>query len=144
MNVHHAAFTLWVMAIHGYGKTPAAKRSLKFLDRTRRKDSGWLDPQLEGALAEDEDSQSCAWTTLHVLLALSEYPDQRKNMDVRRGAVFVLDRMFKRNHKSFFGHPDHWRELDYGYEGTACLKWAIPKVLLILGRLGCGPSAVGP
>jgi hypothetical protein len=61
-------------------------------------------------------------------------------MDVRKAAVFLLDRMYKRNHKSFFGHPDHWRELDYGYEGTACFKWAIPKMLLILGRLGCGPE----
>ncbi|MHC4472345.1 MAG: prenyltransferase/squalene oxidase repeat-containing protein, partial [Planctomycetota bacterium] len=140
LHVHHTAFTLWALAIHGLGKTPMAKRTLKYLERSRRKDSGWLDPGLEAALAEDEDSQSCAWTTLHVLLALSEYPEQRKNMEVRRGAVFVLDRMFKRNHKSFFGHPDHWRELDYGYEGTACFKWAIPKVLLILGRLGCGPE----
>ena len=61
-------------------------------------------------------------------------------MDVRRAAVLLLDRMFKRNHQSFFGHPDHWRELDYDYETTACFKWAVPKMILILGRLGCGPE----
>ncbi len=140
LHLHHTAFTLWVLASYGFGKTPMAKRTLRYLDRIRRRDSGWLDPKLEPALAEDEDAPSCAWTTLHVVLALSEYPEQRKSMEVRRAAVFLVDRMFKRNHKSFFGHPDHWRELDYGYEGTACFKWAVPKILLILGRLGCGPA----
>ena len=53
--------------------------------------------KLEPALAEDESSRSCAWTTLHAVLALTEYPEQRRNMEVRRGAVFLLDRMFKRN-----------------------------------------------
>lgn len=140
LYVHHTAFILWILGLYGFGKSPMAKRIVKYLEKIRRKDSGWLDPRLEPALAEDEDAPSCAWTTLHVILALSELPDQRRNLEVRKGAVFLLDRMFKRNHKSFFGHPDHWRELDYGYEGTACFKWAIPKMLLILGRLGCGPE----
>jgi len=140
LSIHHTAFTLYVLATFGYGKNPVAKRTLKYLDRMRRRDSGWLDPQLEPALFEDDDAPSCAWTTLHVTLALAEIPEQRRNMDVRRAAVFLLGRMFKRNHKSFFGHPDHWRELDYDYETTACFKWAIPKMLLILGRLGCGPE----
>jgi hypothetical protein len=140
LNYHHSAFALWVLATYGLGKSPLAKRTVKFFEKNRRRDSGWLDPALEPALTEDPDSRSCPWTTLHVILALTEYPEQRKNMDVRRGAVFLLDRMYKRSHKSFFGHPDHWRELDYGYEGTACFKWSIPKMVLILGRLGCGPE----
>lgn len=134
----HTAFTLWVLATYGLGKAPAAKRAVRYFEKTRRADCGWLDPKLEPVLAANPESPSCPWTTLHVLLALTEYEDQRRNIDVRRGALLVLNRMFKRNHKSFFGHPDHWRELDYVYEGTACFKWAIPKVLLILGRLGCG------
>jgi len=140
MSIHHTAFTLYVLAMFGYGKSPVAKRTIRYLERMRRRDSGWLDPQLEPALYADEDAPSCAWTTLHVTLALTEIPEQRRSMDVRRAAVFLLDRMFKRNHKSFFGHPDYWRELDYDYETTACFKWAIPKMLLILGRLGCGPE----
>jgi hypothetical protein len=140
LNIHHTAYTLWVLAMYGYGKTPMAKRILKYLEKERRADSGWLDPQLEPRLAEQAESPSCPWTTLHVVLALTEYPDQRRNMEVRKAAVFLLDRMFKRSHQSFFGHPDHWHELDYGYDGTACFKWAIPKMVLILGRLGCGPE----
>ena len=31
-------------------------------------------------------------------------------------------------------------ELDYGYDGTACFKWAVPKMVLVLARLGCGPD----
>ncbi|MEN8150700.1 MAG: prenyltransferase/squalene oxidase repeat-containing protein [Planctomycetota bacterium] len=140
LSIHHTALTLYVLAMFGLGKSPVAKRTIRFLDRMRRRDSGWLDPSLEPALHEDPDAPSCAWTTLHVTLAMTEIPDLRRSMDVRRAAVFLLDRMFKRNHQSFFGHPDHWRELDYDYETTACFKWAVPKMLLILGRLGCGPE----
>ena len=139
-NIHHTAFISWVYAIYGLGKAPAAKKAVKFLERTRRRDSGWLDSALEPTLEDDEDSPSCAWTTLHAVLALSELAEQRRSMEVRRATVFLLDRFSKRNHASFFSHPDHWRELDYGYEGTLCFKWAIPKMLLILGRLGCGPE----
>lgn len=140
LNIHHTAFTLWVLAMFGLGKTPVARRAVRFLEKTRRADSGWLDPQLEPGLAEERNSPSCAWTTLHCVFALAEFPEQRRSLEVRKGAVLLLDRLFKRNHKSFFGHPDHWRELDYGYEGTACFKWAVPKMLLILGHLGCGPE----
>jgi hypothetical protein len=138
LNLHHTAFALWVLAMYGLGRSPVAKRALKHLEKTRRNDSGWLDPKLEPVLAAKPDSPSCPWTSLHAILAMTEYPELRRNLDVRKGALFLLDRMFKRSHRSFFGHPDHWRELDYGYEGTACFKWAIPKMILILGRLGCG------
>jgi hypothetical protein len=140
MNLHHTAYTLWVLAMYGLGRSPAAKKIVKYLEKTRRKDSGWLDPQLEPRLAEQPDSPSCPWTTLHVVLALTEFSEQRRNMEVRKATVFLLDRMYKRSHPTFFEHPDHWRELDYGYDGTACFKWAVPKMVLVLGRLGCGPE----
>ena len=139
-NYHHTALTLWVLAMYGLGKSPVAKKIVKFFEKSRRDDSGWLDPGLEPNLVEQDGTFSCPWTTLHVILALTEFPEQLRSMEVRKGAVFLLDRVFKRSHKSFFGHPDHWRELDYGYDGTACFKWAIPKIILILGRLGCGPE----
>jgi len=140
LNLHHTAYTLWVLAMYGFGRTASAKKLVKYLEKMRRKDSGWLDPQLEPRLYEQEGAHSCPWTTLHVVLALTEYPEQRRNMEVRKATVFLLDRMFKRSHSTFFEHPDHWRELDYGYDGTACFKWAIPKMVLVLGRLGCGPE----
>ena len=87
LNLHHTAYTLWVLGMYGLGRSPTAKKIVKHLEKTRRKDSGWLDAQLEPRLAEDEDSTSCPWTTLHVILALTEYPEQRRNMEVRKATV---------------------------------------------------------
>ncbi|MCU0726596.1 MAG: terpene cyclase/mutase family protein [Planctomycetes bacterium] len=140
LHYHHNAFVLWVALLHGLSKRPLVKRLVGFFEERRRRDSGWLDPELEPELAKKDSSPSCPWTTLHVLLGLTELREQCQDIAVRRGALFLLQNMFKRSHNSFFGHPDHWRELDYGYEPTACFKWAVPKVLLTLGRLGCGPE----
>ncbi len=137
-NLAENAFALWVLGTFEAQKTPLARALVRHLVAAQRGDRGWLDPELEPELVKNPESPSCPWTTLHVLLALTEFREQRGDLEIRKGAVLLLDRMFKRSHKSFFGHPDHWRELDYGYEGNACFKWAVPKILLVLGRLGCG------
>jgi hypothetical protein len=140
LHYHHNAFVLWVAAMHGFAKRPLVRNLVRFFEQHRRRDCGWLDPELEPVASKKESAPSCPWTTLHVLLGLTEIREQCQSLDVRRGALFLLQNMFKRSLNSFFGHPDHWREMEYGYEPTDCFKWAVPKILLTVSRLGCGPE----
>ncbi|MCJ2533516.1 MAG: hypothetical protein LN411_06345, partial [Candidatus Thermoplasmatota archaeon] len=63
---------------------------------------------------EHEHIPSCVWCTLAVLRGFSWSPSMRYRKEMERGADFVLDRIFRRNHHaSFYLSEKNWTTLKY-------------------------------
>lgn len=132
---------LGVFLKFGMKGDPRVEKFLQALLSMQRHDGGWNIPYLqdmkylpeykfmrrddflrlkiEGKLPEYNasdyyDVPSCIWTTLGALRGISMYRSLSGEERIRKGAEFVLERFFKRNHHMSYYHSEHnWTMLKF-------------------------------
>lgn len=134
-------FALRMLLKFGMKDYPGTRRLSKWLLSLQRPDGGWLIPYLEdmrylpqykrmrigdfmnliekGAVPEYDSSDyhdipSCIWTTVMVIRGQTHDWDMAKSKHVRKGADFVLDNFFRRNHHAaMLKSESNWTKLRY-------------------------------
>ncbi|MEW5747909.1 MAG: hypothetical protein AB1793_03845 [Candidatus Thermoplasmatota archaeon] len=160
---HYNGYALRNTVLLGAGDDPRVRRLRDWLYSIQREDGGWLIPYMQdlrylpeyrhmrtkdflrlvnGGLEYDPGDPrlrgvpSCVWTTMMVVRGMSATIRPTRDRRALRGADFVLDGFFKRNHHAnFFGDEGHWTKLKYPthYGSGLC-------ALDILTFLGFGPD----
>ena len=138
---HYNGFALRNLNQFRMDRDPRTYRLEQWLIRMQRPDGGWSIPYVQDvrylpkykhmrmndfmALVQGDDRPSrdpkehehipsCVWTTLAVLRGFSWSPSMRYRKEMGRGADFVLDRIFRRNHHaSFYLSEKNWTTLKY-------------------------------
>ncbi|MGB2581345.1 MAG: prenyltransferase/squalene oxidase repeat-containing protein [Thermoplasmata archaeon] len=138
---HYNGFALRDLNQFRMDRDPRTYRLEQWLIRMQRPDGGWSIPYVQDvrylpeykhmrmkdfmALIQSDDRPShdpkehehipsCVWSTLAVLRGFCWSPSMRHQKEMKRGADFVLDRIFKRNyHASFYLSEKNWTTLKY-------------------------------
>ena len=138
---HYNGFALRDLNQFRMDRDPRTYRLEQWLIRMQRPDGGWSIPYVQDvrylpkykhmrmndfmAIIQSDDRPSydpkelehipsCVWSTLAVLRGFCWSPSMRYSREMKRGADFVLDRIFKRNyHASFYLSEKNWTTLKY-------------------------------
>ncbi|MCJ7607158.1 MAG: hypothetical protein MUO94_04870 [Thermoplasmata archaeon] len=160
---HYNGYALRNLLAMGMAGNPAVRKIGKWLRGMQRHDGGWNIPYMQDMRyrpkyahmtmhrfmqdvergdvddydpADYDDIPSCIWSTMMVVRGLSWDPEMDGQKFLRRGADFMLDRFFKRNHhSSFLQSEKNWTRLKYPtYFGSGLCA------LEILSSMGYGPD----
>ncbi len=138
---HYNGFALMNLNQFEVDRDPRTYKLEQWLIRKQRPDGGWSIPYVQDVrylpeyknmrmrdfmafvLSDDRPSYnpkeyghipSCVWSTLAVLRGFYWSPSMRYRREAKRGADFILDRFFKRNHHaSFYLSEKNWTTLKY-------------------------------
>jgi len=160
---HYNGFALRGITVFGMREDPRVGRLADWLLRMQRPDGGWVIPYQEDVKYLPEyrnldmsdfmdlvrgmdrstydpkdyrDTPSCIWTTLMVVRGFVQHLPMSTHPAVLRGADFVLDRFFRRNHHpTFYQSESNWTTLKYPtYFGSGLCA------LDIISDMGYGPD----
>jgi len=138
---HYDGLALRMLLKFGMKEHPGVNRLSRWLVSLQRPDGGWLIPYLEDMRylpqykhmrvgdfmnliqkkavpeydAEDyHDVPSCIWTTAMIIRGMSHDLDMTRSRQALRGANFVLDNFFRRNHHAAMLRSEtNWTKLRY-------------------------------
>ncbi len=160
---HYNGYAVRNLLAFGMGGDRRVEKLEKWLRGMQRADGGWNIPYMQdmryrskyahmtmhgfmSALQQGDvdaydpddydDIPSCIWSTMMAVRGLSWDPKLERQKFLRRGADFMLDRFFKRNHhSSFLQSEKNWTKLKYPtYFGSGLCA------LEILTSMGYGPG----
>lgn len=154
---HYNGFALRTLILFGMERDPRVQKLIHWLFSIQRPDGGWIIPYVEDmkylpqykSLRQEDfyillregklpsyypedhyQVPSCIWTTMMVVRGFCQSYKIPEKAEVRRGAVFFLDRFFQKNlHSMFYQSADHWTRLRHptyfgsGLLGLDLLTW---------------------